>query len=318
MSESGSGLDEVLRSLARPGEARAWRENELHAWWQREREQLARWALPLDGVLESAVRADRLGAAFGAGYLAALRALFGDFAGETLCALCVTERGSTRPRDLRTLVKPGDDERGGYTLDGEKSFVTFGTHAELFLVAAVEAGTQGAEPRVRVVRVRAGASGVTVTPKGPAPIAPEIPHASVRFEGVRVADEDVYEGDGYARAVKPFRTVEDLHVLGASTAYLLGVSARSRWSEGSREELLALAVAVRSLAYASPHAASTHLALAGCFAHLRGWLARNEAQWALCEAPERERWARDGALLLVAERARDARRARAWERIAGE
>lgn len=308
-----SELDAAMAALVRPGEVCVW-EGDLSAWWARTQRALGAHALAVDGVLHEASRADRLGAAFGVGYLAALRALFGGFAGEGLCALCVTEKGSTRPKDLRTLLRSEGD---GLVLDGEKSFVTFGTHAERYLVAAIEAGSEGVSPRVRVVRVRAGTAGVSVSPKGAAPIAPEIPHAAVRFEGVRVAREDVLEGDGYARAVKPFRTVEDLHVLAAATAYLAGVTARAAWTHEAREELFALALATRSLALMSPYETATHLALAGCFATLRGWLARNEAQWAKCAPEERERWVRDAALLLVAERAREARRAGAWTRLEG-
>lgn len=336
-----TALRELLHDLARPGARVRWPEghSETEALVSFVRTQGARVdaaspsdddarARALEHVLRESSRVDRLGAAFGLGYAAALRVLFGSFAGEGLCALCVTERGSTRPRDLRTVLVEAPDG-AGLRLDGEKSFVTFGTHAETFLVAAVcprEDAGDTTHPAVRLVRVRAGAAGVTVRERPASQVVPEIPHATVRFEQTPIARDELFSGDGYADAVKPFRTVEDLYVLGATVGYLLGAFTRCDETEPRaaydarplRETLLACAVSLRALARESAHDAEVHLALAGIFSVVRSVVGQSEPVWASADAGERARWFRDAPLLAVADRARSARRERAWQLLREE
>ena len=54
---------------------------------------------------------------------------------------------------------------------------------------------------------------MTIEDRPPTPFAPEIPHARITLANVTVRDEDVLPGDGYARYLKPFRTIEDTFVL---------------------------------------------------------------------------------------------------------
>jgi len=78
----------------------------------------------------AAVRGDRLGTAFAAGYQAALVALSPDLAADGAPAsLCVTEAGGNHPKHIATTF----DAQG---LRGEKTFVTDAGRARTLLVLA--------------------------------------------------------------------------------------------------------------------------------------------------------------------------------------
>jgi hypothetical protein len=147
------------------------------------------------------------------------------------------------------------------------------------------------------------------------PFIPEIPHAIVRFDRVLVSPERVLTGDGYDDYLKPFRTVEDIHVHLAGLGYLIGVGRRCVWAESLLERAIALVVTGRALASLEPLAASTHVALAGLLAESRSLFQDCEPEWSKASGDERERWQRDRALFTVAERARSARQKSAWDRL---
>jgi hypothetical protein len=144
---------------------------------------------------------------------------------------------------------------------------------------------------------------------------PEVPHASVHFDGAELGTDGLLPGDGYEAHLKPFRTLEYLHVQGALLGYLFSVAVRARWPRTLREELLAVVSLARSLGDAEPLGVSTHLALAGLLSMTSRLLGEGSMHWASVEAPERERFERDRPLLEVAAKAREARRLRAWELV---
>jgi hypothetical protein len=259
--------------------------------------------------------ADRVGHAFAAGYQAALRALVPALPEGGVASLLATEAGGAHPSAIATRLDAG-------ALTGEKTFASQGEEADWLLVLATagdEPAPAGGRPRkrLRLVRVPRGAAGVTVEPLPLTPFCPEVRHARVRLTGVRVRDEDVLPGDGWTDHVKPFRTIEDLHVFGAVLAYVWGVGARHRFPAAPREALSALFASLAALAAADPRAAGTHLALAGTIALARRVLADLEPAWADVDEAERARWQRDQGLLRVAEAARAARTAAAWGALAG-
>ncbi len=166
------------------------------------------------------------------------------------------------------------------------------------------------------MRVSTTEPGLSIEPLSQTPFVPEIPHAVVRFERVPVPASAVLEGDGYERYLKPFRTVEDIHVHLAMLGYLIGVARRSGWPEDILERAISLTLAGSATAEIDPLAPATHVALAGLIGESRLLLQDCESQWASAPEPERERWLRDRPLLQVAQRARSARRDRAWARLA--
>ena len=192
----------------------------------------AAWQAPVDRALIGGACADRLGFAFANGYAEALRALVGDVG---VAALCATEEGGAHPRAIQTRLEAGE-------LTGKKKWATGATSAAVLLVVA-STGIVDGKNQLRVVRVAANAPGVRMHPTS-SPFVPEIPHAEIELDHVRVADSDVLPGDGYEDYLKPFRTVEDIHVHAALAGYAAGVARRRGWHELA-ERWLALALAAR-------------------------------------------------------------------------
>lgn len=266
---------------------------------------------PVFRAAASGLYADRLGFAFVAGYQAALSALFGSER-HALASLCATEATGARPRDLQARLTP----RGaGWSLSGNKLLTTCSPVASVLYVVATSGDGPDGKPALKVARVPAVAQGVRLAAPDAIPFVPEVPHAGVAFEGVLVAAEDVLEGDGYARYLKPFRTVEDLHVYAAVLGYLVSLARRFSWPRAALEELLGLLAAACALAELPPEAPETHVALAGFLAQARRLVAERAPDLGALEAEERARWERDQPLFQVAERVRAQRLERAWERL---
>jgi hypothetical protein len=144
------------------------------------------------------------------------------------------------------------------------------------------------------------------------PFVPEIRHAVVRFEGATIADDAVIAGDGWTDLVKPFRTVEDLHVHAALLGHLVGVARRFEWPHARVESLVASIVGVRALALLDPRAPEVHVALAGVLESTRAAIEACAPCWSLVDEATRARWDRDRPLLSVAARARELRLHAAW------
>jgi len=261
---------------------------------------------PIDRALRGGHAADGVGPAFVAGYGAALAALVPGVAART--SLCATEQGGAHPRAIATTLADG-------RLRGRKTWATLAHQAELLLVVASTGADERGRNRLRLVRVRADAPGVTITPMPAPPFAPEIGHAEVVLD-VAVAADDVLPGDGYDDYLKPFRTVEDVHVHAALLGWVLALAERHAWPHELIERLLAVAAALRALAAAPPLAPATHLALAGAIATTRELLDR--APWASLDPDAHARWQRDRPLLDVAGRARAARLEAAWRAVAAQ
>ncbi|MDX2011498.1 MAG: acyl-CoA dehydrogenase family protein [Myxococcaceae bacterium] len=260
---------------------------------------------PMARAVALGFSADRLGFAFMGGYASALTRLDPSLGVDEVAALCATEDGGAHPRAIRAALSEG-------RLSGTKRFVSGGPFATRLLVVASEGATPEGRNRLRLVRVRPRAPGVTLEVQPELPFVPEVPHASVQFQDVAVAEADVFPGDGYTEALKPFRTLEDLHVHGALLGLLLSVARRSGWPQGSVEHLLTLVASALTLGGLDPRAPSTHLALAGLLSSTRAFLDASEAHWATVAPDEAARFERDRPLLAVAGKAREARRTNAW------
>ncbi|PPE73739.1 acyl-CoA dehydrogenase [Solimonas fluminis] len=279
-------------------------------WWPR---HLARSRETPDTLAQAILGghfADRVGWAFASAYQAALRALVPDLPADTVAALCVTEKEGNAPRAIRSEL------RGG-RLNGSKRWTTLGPEGQLFLVVARDASVPSEVPALRVLRVHAGQPGVQVDPMPPTPFVPEVPHASLRFGNVEVAESAVLPGDGYLRYVKPFRTVEDLHVQAAVLAYLVREARRLAWPRAWIESAVAQLLSLEAIARLPPLSSATHIALAGALAGVTQRVAEADRYWlATGEDEAAVRWRRDRALFDVAAAQRDKRRERAWERLA--
>lgn len=257
-------------------------------------------ASSVDRAVHGGYLVDRLGYAFVGGYRAALECLVPGIAPRA--CLAATESGGGHPRAMKTTLR-ASSEAGPLRLDGHKTFVTLGTAAdELLVVASI--GESDGKNRLVVVRLPSRRAGVRLVEREPLPFVPEVPHAEAYLESVRVEPDEILPGDGYDLCVKPFRTVEDVHVMAATVGYVLSLQRRFGLERELFEAGLDLVHTLRSLGAESPREALTHLALGSVLARVEVFVERAASSFERVETQERERFLRDRSLLLVAGKAR--------------
>lgn len=252
----------------------------LEAWWARE--QASPWTSSADRALVGGWEGGRMGWAFASGYQAAAAALFADRS--QVWAMCATEDGGNHPRAIRTSLR-------GSRLYGAKAFVTLAEFATRLAVIFRDGEVDG-RPSLRLAIVRAEDAEMQALPR--LPMVPEIGHARCVLDGVEPLE--VLDGDAYLGVLKPFRTIEDIHVLLAFCGLVL------RYGAG-RNRAASAAVALSALAERDPLDPAVHVALGGVFEDLDGL------------GPGIPEWARDGALLKIAGKARARRLERAWAQM---
>lgn len=304
-------IDAISALLERPSPAAECRD--IGQWWPRWRALAALTTHPFERAIRGGAHADRLGWAFASGYQAALRALDPSLPDDAMAAFCVTEAEGNFPRAIRTTLTPEGD---GFVVSGEKRWTTLGPEGSLFVVIARKAGTSEVRPSLRAVRIASGSAGLAVEPMPPTVFVPEVPHARVILDRVAVARPDVMDGDAYVRFVKPFRTIEDIHVHAASIAYLVSEGRRRSWPQPLLERCVVLLHALANLATLDPLASATHVALSGALALGEELIGQADGLWARSgDDPAAVRWARDRKLFGVASKARAQRLAVAWARL---
>ncbi len=282
-------------------------------WWPRWRALTASTAQPFERAILGGAQADRLGWAFASGYQAALRVLDPTLPDEAIAALCVTEADGNFPRAIRTTLTP---EGGGFVVSGEKCWTTLGPGGGVFLVIARESGCDEARPSLKAVRIASGTPGLVIESMPPTSFVPEVPHARVRLDNVRVAASALLAGDAYLEYVKPFRTIEDIHVHAASIAYLAAEARRRRWPQEWSGRAMLLLHALSGMARLDPLASETHVALSSALALGEALVAEADGHWVKAgDDPAAARWARDRKLFGVAGKARVQRLAAAWVRL---
>jgi hypothetical protein len=118
-------------------------------------------------------------------------------------------------------------------------------------------------------------------------------------------------GDGWDAYVKPFRTLEDVYVLSAMTAWLYGVGRDSDWPQTLQLRLLALLAGCAEASRQPPNNPAGHVLLGGLFAQFDSLKA--EVDQALAEGGSEwaQMWARDQAVMQLASGARAKRLAKA-------
>ncbi len=286
----------------------------LEAWWGVFRQTRCQWPDAIDQALVGGMIADRLAFAFAAGYQAALRALVPSVPQDRLVSFSVTEEGGAHPRAVNSTLRATVATTGEtvWRLSGRKRWTTLSCEAGVALIVASTGREENGRNQLRVAEVSLAAPGVTLRPMPPTAFTPEIGHAEIILNDVALPAAALLPGDGYADYVKPFRTVEDIHVTAAVIGHLLGIALRFRWPSTVREDLTFLAGGVRALAFGDPKGFQTHVGLSGLFRAVQAVLEACEPLWSLA-APEVEaRWRRDVALLQVASGTRSRRTDAAW------
>ncbi|MFS2096919.1 acyl-CoA dehydrogenase family protein [Pseudomonas sp. Pseusp11] len=252
---------------------------------------------------ELAVAGGRLmatpGLAFLVGYQAALRMLWPS-APLSLGALCATEQRSLRVADMQTRLR---DLR----LSGRKDFVTAGDAADWLLVAA-RSEEPGSDPRLSLAVVYPGEPGVRLEKLAPLPLMPEISHGRLFLDNALC---ELLAGDGWDAYVKPFRTLEDIYVLSAMTAWLFGIGQDNDWPHTLQLRLLALLAGCAEVSRQAPNNPAGHVLLGGLFAQFDGLKA--EVNQAMTDGPPQWAavWQRDQAVMDLAAGARGKRLAKA-------
>ena len=170
------------------------------------------------------------------------------------------------------------------------------------MAAREEAG--GAPVQLALGVVRNGAPGVQIETLPALSLMPDVSHGRLHLQGAQC---ERLAGDGWDDYVKPFRTLEDTHVLAALTAWLFGVGQESAWPQALQLRLLGLLAGCAEVARQCPSAAGSHVMLAGLFAQfdslrpdLDNAFAAGDAHWA-------QLWQRDKGLLAIAGSARSKR-----------
>lgn len=256
----------------------------------------------IERAITSGANADRLGHAFLGGYTAAITALDPTIGATERGALCATESGGGHPRAIQTTLENGK-------LNGTKHFVSGGSLATVLLVVA-KAGEKDGRPELKVARIAASRPGVTIEQGAPLDFIPEVPHGAVTFKDAIV--DAVLEGDGYERYLKPFRTIEDVHVFGAVLGCLIA-NGLSVFPQSTTEQLLGVLAAILQLGHEDPRSPGVHLALAGVLSTAHALI--DSLDVSPLDPDFRARLERDLPLLRIAQRVREARRVKAWEMV---
>ncbi|MBV7480612.1 acyl-CoA dehydrogenase family protein [Pseudomonas sp. PDM31] len=252
---------------------------------------------------ELAVAGGRLmatpGLAFLVGYQAALRMLWPS-APASLGALCATEQRSLRPADMQTRLT-------GLRLSGRKDFVTAGDAADWLLIAA-RSEEPGQEPRLSLALIYPDEPGARVEKLPAIPLMPDISHGRLFLDNALC---ELLAGDGWDAYVKPFRTLEDVYVLSAMSAWLFGVGQECDWPQNLQLRLLALLGGCAEASRQAPNNVVGHVLLGGLFAQFDALKA--EVNEALADGPSQwaAMWQRDQAVMDLAAGARGKRLAKA-------
>jgi acyl-CoA dehydrogenase len=273
------------------------------------------WSDPADIAIAGGFFADRVSYAFAAGYHSSLHRLVPSLPFDTITAFCVTEEGGGHPRAIKTKMESVKSNENGlslFRLNGTKKFITCASEAELLVVAVSTGVGADGKNHIRMVLLNRGMEGITVIPMKDLHFVPEISHGILRLEDVEVMETDLLPGDGYTEYIKPFRTIEDLHVSAAILGYLFRIACLYDWPREVKEKILCLMVTVRTLAVSDPDAPEVHIAFGGVFSQISNLLQAVAPFWENVEIEIRKAWDRDKELLNVAGSARKRRLQTAW------
>ena len=210
----------------------------LYDWKELFVKYSSNWEEPIDCAIMGGFLGDRAAYAFASGYKTALYCLMPSLPLDRIVAFCVTEEGGAHPRAIHTKLEEvtGNSDNGiRWRMSGIKQFATMADEADAFMVAASMGIDAEGKNHIRFVLIERDAKGVTVEPMDDIPFIKELSHGVIRLENVPVGESQLLPGDGYERYIKPFRTIEDLHVLAAILGYLFRVASLYDWPRSCRE-----------------------------------------------------------------------------------
>lgn len=108
------------------------------------------------------------------------------------------------------------------------------------------------------------------------PLMPEVGHGRLLLEQAAC---ELLAGDGWDAYVKPFRSLEDLYVLTALTAWLYGVGQESAWPQDLRLQLLGLLAGCAEGSRQCADSTGCHCCWVGCSRSFRRCEGRSTRPW---------------------------------------
>lgn len=268
-------------------------------------------------IVWAAWHAQSVGAVFLFAYQEALRKLVGQSV-DVPAALCVAEAVGTKPYQIQSRLAVGADSQ--LICSGEKSFVLGGACARSLYVWCKDERDSSFNhaDAVKTCLVKVGVSGREIDFRPcimPFSIVPDLPHASVRFEAVRVNENDVLPGDGYLDYVKPFRWWEDCAVSLGLTSWLLAQGIRQGWPGRVLNSILCVVFELSDLLENNQADEVSYLRFENIRQRLGELMKMTEALWLPDSKDMYEMWVRDRSILKVGGQARALRFQKSMESL---
>ena len=257
---------------------------------------------PFAHALLHGASATSVGKAFQAGYQAALQALVPG--ARALVALCVTEEQGQHPKHIQTSLTHQDEHvhvRGTkkWAMDGEG----------VLLVVAKDDADSKERPSLKLLRIPTSTRGLQRIAMPPTRFIPDVPHTRLELD-LTLPQSAILPGDGYADYVKPFRTLEDIHVHASMIAYVLRLAASTPFARALTEPACSILLALE--AHANEPGPALDLALTGTLALAHRFFGEADTMLFQTDSDASRGWQRDKAILLLGAAAREARANKAW------
>lgn len=280
--------------------------------WRDSFVELPSTGFTIDRAIRAGCKVDRLAYAFAGGYQSAISNLIPQVGSDRISSFCVTEKQGNSPKHIQTSLESWNDE---WRLSGRKQFVTCANIADQLVVAASSGKDDNGRNKITMVLISRASPGVNIQEMPALSFVPELSHGIVELSNVPIRPDQVLAGDGFNDYVKPFRTVEDIHVSGATLGYLYGAARRNEWPTHLIEKILLCLITIRDLATWSPKKAETHLLLGAHQAQVDALCEELIPAWENSDHDECARWHRDRKLMEVASSIRAQRQLRARQSL---
>jgi len=285
----------------------------LYLWKNVFFDEKLKWKNTIDMAIAGSFLSDRLAYAFAAGYWSALYRLIPALPEKTITAFCVSEEGGNHPKAIKTeLTAHRDAPESTWLLNGSKKFVTCVREAKLLLIAASTGISSNGQSRLRLIRIDDNTSGLTLNPFDQLPFIPEISYGEIKLNNIEVRENQILPGDGYTSYIKPFRTLEDLHITASILGFLFRIASVFEWPKDTKEQMLALITCIKALSQSNPLDNRVHIYLGGLLRLFDSFIVSIEPMWKHTDDSTRSRWHRDKALLTIAGKVRAQRLSKAW------
>jgi acyl-CoA dehydrogenase len=137
---------------------------------------------------------------------------------KTLCFAVSEPKVGAHPKHIKTSAKKIS---AGFCLNGEKTYLTNGPIADLFIVIAITGQASG-KNRFTAFIVPKDTPGLNITDPINFPFLHPSPHGGILLKDCMVKPEQVLGNSGaaYTKMVLPFRTIEDTMMMGPITGGL--------------------------------------------------------------------------------------------------